>query len=111
MSIPVPENPLKKHYEKGHDKDTPPDVRTHWRATGLYYTLLSKETAAFEMAHSAVLKPGELATLSNTVLSSSKEAAIPLLKTFLQTLRKRRARLAAATKRAESEEITAISSL
>jgi hypothetical protein len=90
-SIPVPKNPLKDYIEKGRATET--KDRKVWRAAGLYYALLSNSAQEFEEKFKEVLKPNELTTLTAELQQKTKEDAIEQLKTYIQTLKKRKQRL------------------
>jgi len=69
--------------------------RKHWKAEGLYYAILSKNTAFLEH-NKSVYTEKEFKELSNTILGANKETAIDILKTLIKKLKKRKLRLSPA---------------
>jgi hypothetical protein len=83
--IPNTSNPLKA--EENLSK------RTHWKAEGVYYCIISKSDTFIE-SNKGIITPDEYNTLCQEILPMDKTLAINTLKTFLVKLKKRRNRLA-----------------
>lgn len=89
-SVPIPKNPLKEFNEKGRVTET--KERKVWKALGLYYAILSNSAEEFEEKFQDVLKGGEFQTIASEIQKTPKEAAVKILQTFVQTLKKRKQR-------------------
>ena len=90
-NIPVCSNPLKDAETKGHITD--PVKRTHWKAAGLYYEILSDTTQHFLESYKEVYTQIEMVELSKVIKESTKEISLKILKTSINTLKKRKIRL------------------
>ena len=89
--IPASNNPLKVAELKGHIMD--PLKRTHWKAQGLYYEILSDTTDHFLESYKDVYSEKELSVLSKIIKESTKENSLKTLKILINTLKKRKSRL------------------
>jgi hypothetical protein len=92
-SLPAPEDPLKEVISKGGLM--PAEERKHWKALGLYYAILSDTAESFLESYSNVYERDEFISLCETIKGGTKEIAVKLLQTLLQTLKKRKQRSAA----------------
>jgi hypothetical protein len=90
-TIPSSKNPLKEAELKGHIMN--PLERTHWKAQGLYYEILSDTTDHFLNIYKDIYSKKEMIELSKLIKESTKENSLKILKTLLSTLKKRRSRL------------------
>ena len=90
-TIPLLNNPLKDAEVKGHIMN--PLERTHWKAQGLYYEILSDTTDHFFEVYKEVYTEKEMSELSKLIKESTKENSLKTLKTLINTLKKRRSRL------------------
>lgn len=88
--VPVSKNPLKEAEDKGHLMNA--EDRTHWKAKGLYYAILSDTAVAFEESYKGILKKDEFSELCKRVKESTKEAALSFLKDALGKFKKRKYR-------------------
>jgi hypothetical protein len=70
-----------------------PKERKIWKAAGLYYAILSDKSGEFYNSFSNVCSVDEFTTLSKNIKDISKVDAISKLRTFIQTLNKRKKRL------------------
>jgi len=80
-------------------KSVPPEARPssskdRWTTQTLYIDILSNDTAAFLASNAHVLSEEEFKTFADDIKSKKKDEALPLLKTYLNTLRTRRTRAA-----------------
>jgi len=91
-SIPMPEDPLKKVMDKGGLMKA--EDRKHWKALGLYYSILSDTAAPFLEDYSNVYTSEEFTELCTAIKGFTKEFAVKALQTLLQTLKKRKHRAA-----------------
>lgn len=85
-AIPQSKNPLKQ-------SSVPEEERKHWKAKGLYYSILSDSAEPFLETYKEVFTKEEFDTLCKEIKSYATEAAISHLKDVLAKLRKRRFRL------------------
>lgn len=84
-SLPVSKNPLKPLKEVK-------EPRTYWKASTVYYAIMSNSTEAFYEAYKSSIIEDEFTDLCKHVKCSPKDAAQKRIDTFLQTMRKRRYR-------------------
>lgn len=84
--IPQSKNPLKQ-------SSVPEEERKHWKANGLYYSILSDSAESFLETYKQVFTKEEFDTLCKEIKTYSTDAAISHLKDLLAKLRKRRFRL------------------
>jgi len=78
-------------------KSVPPEAtpslsKDRWTAQTLYIDILSNDTPAFLASNAHVLSAEEFKTFADDIKSKKKDEALPLLKTYLNTLRTRRTR-------------------
>ena len=85
-AIPQCKNPLKQ-------ASVPEEERKHWKANGLYYSILSDSAESFLETYKQVFTKEEFNPLCKEIKSYSTDAAISHLKDVLAKLRKRRFRL------------------
>jgi hypothetical protein len=71
---------------------TPSPSKERWTAQTLYIDILSNDTAAFYSSNAHVLSADEFKAFAVDIRSKKKDEALPLLKTYLNTLRTRRTR-------------------
>ena len=84
--IPESKNPLKH-------SSIPQEERKHWKAKGLYYSILSDSAEPFIETYKEVFTKEEFDTLCKEIKTYATDAAISHLKDVLAKLRKRRFRL------------------
>jgi hypothetical protein len=70
-----------------------PVQRTHWKALGLYYAILSDSADSFVDMYSSVYSFAEFTELCRLIKESTKEQGVKTLQTLLQTLKKRKQRV------------------
>jgi hypothetical protein len=68
------------------------DERTHWKALGLYYAILSNSADSFVDMYSNLYTMDEFIELCALIKESTKEQGVKTLRTLLQTLKKRKQR-------------------
>jgi hypothetical protein len=73
---------------------TPSSSKDRWTTQTLYIDILSNDTAAFLARNAHVLSEEDFKTFADDIKSKKKDEALPLLKTYLNTLRTRRTRAA-----------------
>jgi 5-methylcytosine-specific restriction endonuclease McrA len=66
--------------------------RTHWKALGLYYAILSNSAHSFIDMYSSVYTVDEFTEVCALIKESTKEQGVKTLQTLLQTLKKRKQR-------------------
>jgi hypothetical protein len=66
--------------------------RTHWKALGLYYAILSNSADSFVDMYSNLYTMDEFIELCALIKESTKEQGVKTLRTLLQTLKKRKQR-------------------
>lgn len=66
--------------------------RTHWKALGLYYAILSNSAYSFVDMYSKLYTMDEFTELCALIKESTKEQGVKTLRTLLQTLKKRKQR-------------------
>ena len=71
---------------------TPSLSKERWTAPQLYIDILSNDTAAFLASNVHVLSTEEFKAFAEDIKPKKKDEALPLLKTYLNTLRTRRTR-------------------
>ena len=69
-----------------------PPERTHWKALGLYYAILSNSADSFIDMYSSVYSVDEFTEVCALIKESTKEQGVKTLQTLLQTLKKRKQR-------------------
>jgi hypothetical protein len=69
-----------------------PVERTHWKALGLYYAILSDSASEFLDMYSSIYSMNEFTEVSSLIKESTKEQGVKTLRTLLQTLKKRKQR-------------------
>ena len=89
-TVPVFRNPLKDAEDKGHYTNIPD--RKHWKAEGLYYAILSKNSDNFFESNKGVLTQKEFKELCEEIIICQKDMAIIKLKKVLMKLKKRKLR-------------------
>lgn len=67
-------------------------TKDRWTAPKLYIDILSNDTTAFLVANAHVLSAEEFKAFAEDIKTKKKDDALPLLKTYLNTLRTRRTR-------------------
>jgi hypothetical protein len=67
-------------------------TKDRWTAPKLYIDILSNDTAAFLASNAHVLSAEEFKAFAEDIRTKKKDDALPLLKTYLNTLRVRRTR-------------------
>ena len=77
--------------ETQHIKQQPVE-RTHWKALGLYYAILSNSADSFVDMYSSLYTMDEFTELCALIKESTKEQGVKTLRTLLQTLKKRKQR-------------------
>ena len=70
------------------EEEVKEEPRKHWKALGLYYAIISDSSHLF----SDLYKLGEFTEVCALVKESTKDQAIKTIKTFLQTIKKRKYR-------------------
>jgi hypothetical protein len=76
-------------------KHPPGKERSHWKSVGLYYAILTNNTEEFEEYFEGCLSDWEETKI--TIFQMGRDAALDILKTLIQRLKKRKQRAATAS--------------
>jgi CRISPR/Cas system-associated endonuclease/helicase Cas3 len=84
--------PIKDNELLDHNEPQPENLLKHWKAVTLYNAIMYDDPYMFYDNYSTVYLYDEFIDLCETVKEYSKDRAITILKTLIQTLRKRKQR-------------------